>query len=194
MLLLLNYWIIETTQRQIVDDLTQLEDNQVGLLLGTTPHLISGHANPYFTHRITAAAKLYRAGKVRHLILSGDNSHREYNEPQEMLEALLQQGVPRARMTLDYAGFRTLDSVVRSHAIFQQDSILIISQAFHTPRAVFIANHFGIVATAFNAQRVYRTRWSKVKMREYIARCLAVLDLYVLEREPKFYGETVTIE
>lgn len=192
--LLLNYWIIQSTDSQITDDISTLPKAQVGLLLGTIPTLTNGRANLYFTHRINAAVDLYKAGKVRHFILSGDNSNKNYNEPQAMLDALIRKGVPEAKMTLDYAGFRTLDSVVRSKAIFQQDKILIISQPFHTPRAVFIAKHFDIHATAYNARRVYRSAFSKVKMREYIARCLAVLDLYILQREPKFYGKPIDID
>ncbi|MFK7937312.1 MAG: vancomycin high temperature exclusion protein [Saprospiraceae bacterium] len=191
---LLNFWVVQSTDNQIVENISQVENNQVGLVLGTTPRLRRGYANPYFTHRINAAVDLYQKGKVRHLILSGDNSKKEYNEPQEMLDALVKKGIPIEKMTLDYAGFRTLDSVVRSKAVFQQDKILIISQGFHTPRALFIANRFDIAATAYNAKQVYRTRWSKVKTREYIARCLAVLDLYILGREPKFYGKKINIE
>lgn len=193
-IVMLNGWVTHSTDSQIFSRISKLEDNQVGLLLGTTPKLANGYANPYFTNRINAAAVLYQKGKVRHIILSGDNGNKNYNEPQAMLEALIKKGVPKEKMTLDYAGFRTLDSVIRSKAVFQQDKILIISQKFHNSRAVFIANHIGIEATAYNAKQVYRTKGSKVKLREYIARCLAILDLYILQREPKFYGETIDIE
>lgn len=193
-LALSNLWVVQSTQNQVFSKVKDVPDGQVALLLGTNPRIRNTYKNPYFTNRIAASVALYKAGKVKHFILSGDNSREAYNEPEAMQQALLKAGIPLNKMTLDYAGFRTLDSVVRSKAVFQQEKILIISQNFHNYRALFIANHEGIEAIAFDAKRVYRTAFSKVKKREYIARALAVLDLYVLQREPKFYGKKINIE
>jgi SanA protein len=137
----------------------------VGLLLGTSDKRRNGSTNPFFTHRIEAAAALYKAGKVRHLLISGDNRRKDYDEPTLMKEALLKEGVPEAAMTLDYAGFRTLDSVIRAKIVFRVRSLTIISQRFHDERALMIADQAGL---------------------EAFARVRAVLDVYVFHTMPKF--------
>ena len=100
--------------------------NKVGLVLGTSPKMPSGKPNFYFTSRINAAATLYKSGKVSYLLVSGDNGSRNYDEPTAMRDALIAAGVPAKAIYLDYAGFRTLDSVVRAREIFGQTSITII--------------------------------------------------------------------
>jgi SanA protein len=140
-----------------------------------------------------AASKLYAAGKVEHFILSGDNSLSYYNEPQDMRKALLLQGIPDSAITPDYAGFRTFDSVVRSKKIFRQDSITIITQEFHAYRALFISNYYGIKAMAFATEPVPKGYSFMTHMREFLARCMAVIDLYILGKEPKFLGEQIDI-
>ena len=99
-----------------------------------------GSPNPFFEKRIETAAELYRIGKIDHFILSGDNRSMYYNEPMAMLKALLKKGVPASAITLDYAGLRTLDSIVRCKQIFGQNKIIIITQPFHSYRALFISS------------------------------------------------------
>jgi SanA protein len=94
---------------------------------------------------------------------------------------------------LDYAGFRTLDSVVRCREVFSEDSITIISQEFHNQRALFIANKSGVNAIAFNAQEVSKNYSLKTCIREYFARVKCVLDIYILHTDPKFLGEKIKI-
>jgi SanA protein len=149
--------------------------------------------NPHFVHRIDAAVELYRAGKVKHLLVSGDNHKHGYDEPTDMKKALLERGVPESAITLDYAGFRTLDSVVRAKKVFGQDCLVIVSEPFHNARALFLCRHYGIDAVAFNAEPVSTriSRWAH--LREYLARVKAVLDLYVFRSRPKFLGEKVPI-
>lgn len=187
-----NFWVEQSTSKQVFDSIQEVPINQVGLVLGTSKHLKGGYQNPYFYYRIAAAAELYHAGKVKHLLVSGDNSLKSYNEPKEMQAALMEKGVPETAITLDYAGFRTLDSVVRSKAIFGQQSITVISQKFHNQRALFIANRRGITAVGFNAKNISFRLGIKTMIREYLARCKAVLDI-ILNKQPKFLGEKVTI-
>ncbi len=163
----------------------------VGLVLGTSRWTEHGTENQFFAGRVKAAARLYEQGYVRHLILSGDNAQREYNEPLQLQRALLAMEVEEEDMTLDYAGFRTLDSVVRSREVFGQDSVLIISQGFHLPRAIFIARKNGIKAYGFAAESASSSLW--VRVREYLARPLSVADIYLFRRRPKFLGEQETI-
>jgi SanA protein len=148
--------------------------------------------NLFFTYRIQAAAELYKAGKVDFLILSGDNNKREYNEPEEMKKALIHQGVPEQAIFLDYAGFRTLDSMVRAKEVFQQESITIISQRFHNERAIYLAEHAGLKAVALDAKDVPGHHGLKVRLREYLARVKMFIDL-LIGKQPHFLGETIEI-
>lgn len=172
----------------------QLPYNRCGLLLGTSKFRSDGTANPFFTNRIDAAAGLYHAGKIDYIIATGDNSDRRYNEPRAMLAELVERGVPAKKVYADYAGFRTLDSVVRAREIFGQKSVTVISQRFHNERAVYIAKHYGIDATGFNAADCDDSGWIKVRLREVLARFRAFLDLHVTGEQPRFLGEHIEID
>lgn len=162
--------------------------NDVAVVLGTAKLTAAGNENLHFTQRIKAAAELYHAGKVRHLIVSGDNSVAHYDEPTDMRDALIAAGVPTNAITCDYAGFRTLDSVVRAHSVFGLTNFTIVTEAFHCPRAVWIGQRHGLNVVAFAAPDL-SARWSaRVKAREALARTLCAADLYVLNRQPKFPG------
>jgi len=189
---LCNAWIEYSTKKQVHGAAQNLPTNDVGLVLGTSRYTKNGFENPYFANRIQAAVQLYKQGRIKHILVSGDNSMKEYNEPRFMLKALLKAGIPESAITMDFAGFRTLDSIVRCRKVFGQQKITIISQKFHNQRALFLANHRKLDAVAYNAQDV-PLNWSwKVRFREYLARCKAVLDLMV-NKQPKFLGEPVPI-
>jgi len=190
----LNVWLVKSCSAAVYRDVSKLQSRDVGLVLGTVRLLRSGSVNPHFQARIEAAAELYRQGKVRHLLLSGDNHRRGYDEPTDMKEALLAKGVPESAMTLDYAGFRTLDSVVRAKKVFGQTKLTMITDDFHAPRAVFLSRHFGIDAVAFSAEPVSMNRSIRSRVRELAARVKAVLDVYVLHTGPKFLGERIEIK
>ena len=162
--------------------------SEVGLVLGTAKTTRRGSTNLHFTQRIEAAAALYRAGKVRHLLVSGDNHVAGYDEPSDMRDALVAAGVPTNAITCDYAGFRTLDSVARAQSVFGLTRCTIVSEEFHCPRAVWIARRQGLDAVAFAAPDL-GVRWSaRVKARECLARAWCAVDLYVWHRGPKFPG------
>lgn len=188
-----NKWIVNSTIDKLFSDVDKLPNNSVGLVLGANPIMQGKYRNPYFDNRITAAVELYKKGKVKHLLVSGDNHKHGYNEPEEMQKALMAKGVPESAITLDFAGFRTLDSVVRSKKVFQQNKITILSQRFHNHRAIFIANRYGMDAVAFNAADAFPGVNSKSDWREYLARCKAILDLYILRKKPKFLGDKIDI-
>jgi len=133
------------------------------------------------------------AGKVDYLVVSGDNHVRGYDEPKDMKDSLVEAGVPPERIYCDYAGFRTLDSIVRVREIFGQTKITIISREFHNQRALFIARHRGVDAIAFNAPEVDAYNSFKTKCRELVARANMLLDLFVLRREPKYLGDKISI-
>lgn len=184
-----NIWVVQSTSDQVYDDLNKLPGHRVALVLGTSHRLAGGGSNPFFEHRMETAAKLYKLGKVDRFILSGDNSTQYYNEPLAMQKALIARGIPEAAITLDYAGLRTLDSVVRSKKIFGQDKITIITQPFHSYRAVFISNYYNMDAVAMVADEPDLGFSFRTLVREYFARPKAVLDLYILKTDPQFLGE-----
>ncbi len=188
-----NVWIVNSTEDRVYSDLSKLPNHRIALVLGTSYRSVGGGPNPFFEYRIAMAAELYRLGKIDHFILSGDNSTKFYNEPAEMRKALIREGVPATAITLDYAGLRTLDSVVRSKAIFGQDKITIITQTFHSYRALFISEYYDIDAVAMVAEDPELDRTFKVRIREYLARTKAVLDLYVFDTAPRYLGEKENI-
>lgn len=188
-LVVCNVWIVKSTEERVYSDLSKLPDHRVALVLGTSHRSAGGRPNPFFQNRIKTAADLYELGKIDHFILSGDNSTRFYNEPIEMKKALIEAGVPATAITLDFAGLRTLDSVVRSKAIFGQNKITIITQSFHSYRAIFISNYYDIDAVAMVAEDPDFDRTFKVLIREYLARTKAVLDLYIFKTAPRHLGD-----
>lgn len=192
-LFLSNYWINSNTKTQLYTDVNEIPFRKVGLVLGASKKTIRGTNNFYFSYRIQAAYELFKAHKVQYLLVSGDNHVKGYDEPSDMREALMALGVPDSCIVLDYAGFRTLDSVVRCNEVFGEDSITIISQEFHNQRALFIANKNNIQAIGFNAQEVNKNYSFKTRLREYFARVKCVLDIYVLYTSPKFLGEKINI-
>ncbi|MBL7997805.1 MAG: YdcF family protein [Candidatus Kapabacteria bacterium] len=165
---------------------------KVAIVLGASKMLNNGWQNWYFRNRILAAEQLYKSGKCNYLILSGDNHIEGYNEPQDMRMELVQRGIPDSALYLDYAGFRTYDSMVRLKAIFGQDSCIVVSQQFHNERALYIANAVGIHAIGFNAEDISDHNGMKTKIRERFARVLVVADV-LFGRHPKYYGEPVPI-
>lgn len=178
---------------KLYSSVEEMPNNKVGLLLGTAKYLSSGQLNLYYKYRIEAAVQLYNAGKVEFILVSGDNSRKDYDEPTTIKNDLISQGIPEEKIFLDYAGFRTLDSVVRSKAIFGQEKLTIISQPFHNERAVFIASKKGVNAIGFNARDVSLGYGFKVQMREKLARNKMILDL-IFGKKPKYLGEQIVIE
>jgi SanA protein len=193
-LLLADQWISLRSQHLIAPTLEATPTRRVGLVLGTSKYAATGGPNAFYRHRLIAAAELYRAGKIRYILVSGDNAQQNYNEPVTMQRDLQALGIPDSAIVLDYAGFRTFDSVVRAKKVFGQEELLIISQHFHAERAIFIARRFGIEAHGYAARPV--KGWPaafKVRFREIFARFKALLDLYILNTEPRYLGPEVNI-
>lgn len=186
-------WVKNSTASLCHADLATVPGADVGLVLGCSPK-IGARPNQYYTKRIQAAAELFKAGKVRALIVSGDNSTHAYDEPSAMKADLEAAGVPGDRIYCDYAGFRTLDSVVRANSIFGQSRYIVISQQFHNERAIFLARRHGLEALGYNAPDVTRHQGAVTRLREYFARVKAVLDVTVLQTRPKFGGPAIAIQ
>lgn len=189
-----NWKISSDTKNFIYDDVNEVPKQKVALVLGASRKLRGGYLNPYFTYRIEAATELYKNGKVSTFVVSGDNSRPSYNEPQDMKDALVANGIPDSIIYMDYAGFRTLDSVVRLKEIFGQDSCVVVSQKFHNERAIYIAHHYNIKAYGYNAEDVQLNRLSfKTNLREKFAKVKVFIDI-LIGKEPKFLGDKIIIK
>lgn len=192
-ILLIYFWVGMRGSKNILGENEDFPSTaSVALVLGTSKQLVSGKVNWFFQHRVEAAAKLYHAGKVKKILVSGDNGTRGYNEPIDMRNALMALGVPEEDIILDYAGFRTLDSVVRANKVFGLSDFVVISQPFHVKRALFIARSKGISAYGFVCPNPNNS--IKTRVREIPARVKAFLDCHILGVKPKFLGEEVPIQ
>lgn len=183
-----NLLVVSSASGRLYSQVSQIPERRVGLVLGTSKYAARGRINAFYLHRIDAAAALYFAGKVHYLILSGDNSSAHYDEPSTMRADLIARGVPAERLRRDYAGFRTLDSVVRAQKIFGQSQYTVISQRFHNQRAIYLARSRQQDVIGFNAADVEGAGGRRVLLREYLARVAAVLDVW-LGAQPRFLGE-----
>jgi len=187
-----NYSIRKESSPFVSYKISDVPETKVALLLGTGKKLSNGMPNAYFYNRIQAAIDLYKSGKIKYIIVSGDNSTKDYNEPEDMQLSLMQYGIPKDRIIMDHAGFRTLDSVVRAKDIFGQHKLVIISQKFHNERAVFLARKNGMEAFGYNANDVNKYAGLKTNLREYLAKTKVYWDL-LFGVHPKFGGEKIII-
>lgn len=188
-----NYAIETYAQDKTYYKVSDVQRNKVGLVLGTSKTLQNGQINLYFKYRIEATVALYKAGKIDFVLVSGDNSTTSYDEPTDFKDELIEKGIPEHKIFLDYAGFRTLDSVIRAKEIFGQEKITIISQEFHNERAIYLAGKNDIDAVGFNATDVSGRYGIKVQLREYLARTKVFLDI-LFGVKPKFLGKKIEIK
>ncbi len=186
-------FVQQSTSDKIFNSAKEIPHNKVGLFLGTGKLLNNGHINLYYKYRIEAAITLFKKGKIDFILVSGDNSSENYDEPSTIKDDLIKKGIPANKIYLDYAGFRTLDSVIRCKEIFGQNSITIISQQFHNERAIYIAKKKGMNAVGFNAKDVNKRYGLKTRLREKLARVKMILDL-TFGKKPKFLGNKIQIK
>ncbi len=189
-ILSIDLYIKDISKNKIYSRAKDMPKQKVALLLGTAKYIKRGKINYFYKYRIDAAKKLYKAGKIEAILVSGDNATRYYNEPKRMYKDLINAGIPKAKIYLDFAGFRTLDSIKRAQKIFGLKRFVIISQKFHLERAIFLAKATGANAIGFEAKSLDNTVASaKMRAREYLARVKAFLDVYILHTTPKFFGK-----
>lgn len=187
-------WIIISfaTNGLIYDKIDEIPTRKYGLLLGTSPG--TNWNNPFFLTRIEATKELYEKKKIEYIIVSGDNSTDRYNEPLYMKNALMRAWIPEEVIKMDFAGFRTLDSVLRAKNIFSlTDDLTIISQPFHLERAIFLAKFHNINAIGYGAADVNLYYWLQTYIREIGARWLAIYDA-IKWTEATIYWEKIDLE
>lgn len=149
--------------------------------------LWKGRPTPYLAHRLDAAAGLYRAGRVRVVLVTGDNSRTEYDEPEAMRTYLTEHGVPDDRIVLDHAGFDTWDSCARAKRIFGVDRAVLVTQGFHIHRAVALCRAAGVDAYGVGVEEPHDSVWYYGTTRELAASGKAALDA-VFRPDPRFLG------
>ncbi|WP_369389014.1 vancomycin high temperature exclusion protein [Streptomyces sp. CG1] len=158
---------------------------QVAVVFGAG--LWNGEPSPYLANRLDAAAKLYRAGRVEVVLVTGDNSRKDYDEPDAMRTYLTKHGVPEKRIVSDYAGFDTWDSCVRARKIFGVDRAVLVSQGFHIRRAVALCRAAGVDSYGVGVDAKHDVTWYYGGTREVFAAGKAVLDA-VFRPDPTFLG------
>ena len=188
LLAVIDHHISASTDGLIYDRVERIPPKKAALVLGTAKYA-HGRENRFYNNRLDAAAVLFKNGKAKAIVVSGDNSREDYDEPTQMKNDLIKRGIPSEYITLDYAGFRTLDSIVRAKEVFDLDDYIIISQKFHCERALYIAQAKGQKAIAFQAEEVSGFFGLKVRLRETAARCKAFLDINLLNTNPRFLGK-----
>lgn len=189
-LVVINMSISKQAEPDLYNTISKVPTKKAALVLGTAKYMVGGGKNYFYLYRIRAAAELFKAGKVKAIVVSGDNSTKYYNETSKMQKDLIKAGVPSQYITLDPLGVRTLDSVVRAEAIFDLKDYIIVSQKFHLERALFLAKAKGQKVLGFIAKDIPGTKAAyRMKAREYFARAKAFLDVYILHTTPRFDGK-----
>ncbi len=192
-IIFLSDWYVSSfSEKYIYKSIETIPKKEVGVLLGTSKKLKSGAKNFFFSYRIEAAAQLYHAGKIKLILVSGDNSNENYNEPKDMRDALVARGIPSEKIILDYAGFSTYESIVRAEKVFDLTSYTLISQEFHIQRGIFIGQKRNHDIIGFPAKDVIAYGGFLTKMREKLARVKVLYDVW-FEPEPTFLGDKVKI-
>jgi SanA protein len=174
----LRAWFQARAADRIYTDINSVPPAPVALVLGAGLWK-NGIPTPALYDRVATAVDLYRAGKVKKLLMTGDNRFVNYNEPEAMRKLALQLGVPDRDIVLDYAGRRTYDSCYRAKEIFQVSRVVIVTQRFHLDRSLFLCDAMGIPAIGFAAdRRPYQTlRWWE--LREVLATAAAWWDVNI---------------
>ena len=189
-----NYLVCHNAEGRLFTEVDSVPQSEVGLLLGTTPQTrIGRRPNQFFKYRIDAAESLYKACKVKSILISGDeNSLDGINEVECMRDSLVARGVPESAIILDGKGFRTLDAVVRATNVYDQHSYIVISQKFHNERAIYLAEHLGLDVEklyGFNAADATSNMAIMTYIREYFARVKVFVDI-ITGKEPRSLEKT----
>ncbi|MGJ6965523.1 SanA/YdcF family protein [Streptosporangium sp. G11] len=188
-------WLASSGHRAVADSspgwVAGVPEAPVALVLGAG--VVGSSPSPMLARRLDISAQLYRAGKVEAILLSGDNSRADYDEPTVMRDYLLASGVPAGALVLDYAGFDTWDSCVRARTVFGATKVTVVTQVFHLPRAVTLCRTAGI--DAFGVGDDSSKRWVStygLAAREFLASAKGLVDSVLLDSRPVFPGPRET--
>ncbi len=188
-----SFIIVLSTNSKTYNSKSDIQHNKVGLLLGTSKYIKKGTINLYYKYRIDAAVELFNSGKIDYILISGDNAQIEYNEPKTIRDDLVKRGIPSNKIYLDYAGFRTWDSIIRAKKVFGETKFTVISQEFHNQRAIFIGLRNSMEIVGYNAKDVPKKYGTKTRFREKFARIKLIIDI-LINKQPKYLGKTIEIK
>lgn len=189
---LLNYLVVNKYQAKIFTEVTEVPARLVALVLGAGLRK-DGSPSTVLEDRVRTAVDLYQAGKVEKILMSGDNGSIYYDEVTVMKKMAVEMGVPKEAVALDYAGFRTYDSCYRAHDVFELNNIILITQDFHLPRALYLCNKLGVAAIGVPADRHVYVKQNLWQVREAIARFFAFFEVNIFRHQPKFLGPKESI-
>jgi len=183
----LTNWLIVRAARPHILPLDALPECQVAIVLGAGVWR-DGTPSSILRDRLDAGIELYRAGRVRKLLLSGDHGQKHYDEVNAMRRHILAAGVPAGDVFLDHAGFSTYESMYRAREVFRVRRAIVVTQRFHLARAVYTARQLGLDAWGYAADRRRYAAAARNALRETLARCKAAFDVLLLEPRPRFLG------
>lgn len=190
----INLYISKAAGHAIYEHGQKVPKAYAALILGAKVHP-SGRLSHMLEDRVITGLELYREGTVQKLLLSGDHGQKEYDEVNAMRAYLLKHGVPAQDIFMDHAGFNTYASMYRARDVFQVQDVIVVTQKFHLPRAVYIARQLGLQAVGLVADRRVYMPASQIKstVRELLARVKAFVDVHLLHAQPKYLGEAIPI-
>ena len=191
--LALNLWVVRSTASLVYTDIAAAPSLQAALVLGSRVYP-SGQVSRILADRLDGAIELYQQKKVQKLLVSGDHGTQGYDEANAMRNYLRKRGIPAEDIFMDHAGFDTYDSVYRAKYVFQAQSVIIVSQAFHVPRALMIARALSLHAIGVPADRhAYPRAWMlRIDLRESLARVKAFFDI-LTSAQPRYLGEAIPL-
>ena len=189
---LMNWWVHRQARPYVVEA-EKVEHAQVGIVLGALVYGKSGRLSPVLEDRVDTAIALYKAGKVERLLMSGDHGQSNYDEVNAMRRYARDHGVPDDRIFTDHAGFNTYDTMVRARKVFLVENAVVVTNGFHLDRSVFLARSAGIRAQGVVADKRPYSDANYNDQREFLARCKAVLNVYLLRPDPAFLGPAIPI-
>ncbi|WP_386686265.1 vancomycin high temperature exclusion protein [Lonepinella sp. MS14437] len=186
MLISIDQFVSYKVRDDIYHNIEQTPYRPYAVVLGTAKYVTKNTPNQFYNYRLESTKALFDAEKIDYILLSGDNRTLQYNEPRTMQRDLIKMGIEPQYLFPDYAGFRTLDSIIRAKEVFKAEPMIIISQRFHCERALFIAKYHHIDAICFVADNP--NIYTETRLREIFARFLMVWEL-ITEKKPHFLGE-----
>jgi SanA protein len=186
--LLWSYLSVQNEYKNQIYTMEEVPSKPVALVLGAGVYP-GGVLSAVLEDRVSTAVELYRNGKIRKILMSGDNSETHYDEPTSMKNYAIKLGVPADDVVLDYAGFRTYDSFYRARDIFSLKDIIIVTQRYHLPRALYISNKLGVKAVGVPSDRQEYLYTDWYITREFIASVKAFIDVNITKPLPVFLGK-----
>ncbi|MGB3652693.1 MAG: ElyC/SanA/YdcF family protein [Rivularia sp. (in: cyanobacteria)] len=187
--LAINFYVKIVTSSRRYNNPNQIPSQRVAIVLGAG--IYNGQPSPMLADRISAAVELYKLGRVKKLLMSGDNSSEDYDEVTAMQRYAVKLGVPQKDITLDHAGFKTYESCYRAKEIFGVKQAVVVTQNFHLPRAVYLCSQLGVDTYGLGTPDWESYRQETVMrytFREYLSTIKALWQVYITRPKPTFLG------